>query len=508
MRAYSPPYEQTIYGGMNDTFDDELVGKYEAMLAANCLIRTIGAVSGRPGATLVGDDTGSYKVLGHGVKRNGTKFITRVLDGAANAKVQVLSGGAWSDIGSATLLKNVDVIAGESSVNDVDYYFNGDAATAVGKYNGSAWATVAAIPRGTIGKEWKNFFFVAGVTSAKRRLYISDLGDPETYGASNYIDFPEDITAIVPYFNRLVIGMKHSIAYVDGAGLSDFVVSGKTVYVPTAFDFGIVSQESAQIVGNELWAMDQEGRIRRVFRSDNDVLFGEVLSGKIENLIKSLNRNALNKVTAAYIDGYYIFYAPLGAAAENNVGAYYDTKAIFPPNEDVSRWVKHTGWTPSHFAIYESSATPELYWGENTNDSKSYKWSGVSDNGTAIVMQWRGKRNNNGYPNRPKLYRWGKQQFAPIGDYNGYIKADLDSRGQNTIKTVNFAGTGDLLGSTFTLGTSVLGSSSRLDDTFKFVDGGDEIVAKHVQMELYASYSAAIPTWYKMTYMYKLLPYR
>lgn len=506
MRPYDVPHEQTIYGGMNDTFDDELVSKYEAMLASNCIIRKIGAVSGRPGATLVGSDTGSQKVLGWGVKRNGTKFMTRVVNGASVAQLELLSGGAFSSVGGATMLKDADVYGIESSVNLCVYYLNADATTAVGKYTGSAWSTVAAIPRGKFGAEWKNFFFIAGVTAAPRRLYISNLGDPETYGASDYIDFPEDITSVTAYFNRLVVGMKHSVAYVDGSGLSEFIVSGKTVYVPTAFDFGIASQESVQAVGNELWGQDQEGRIRKIFRSDNDVIFGEVMSTKIENLIKSLNLNQLAKTTAAYVDGYYIFYSPEGSDTENSVGAYFDTKAILP--ENVSGWVKHTGWTPSHFAVYEASNTPELYWGENSADSKSYKWAGVSDNGVAIVMQWRGARNNNGYPNRRKLYRWGRQQSEPIGNYNGLIKADIDSRGQNTIKTINFAGTGDLLGTTFVLGTSVLGSEGRLDDLFLFRDGGDQLHGKHMQMELYASYDTAIPIWYKQTYMYKVLPYR
>lgn len=505
MRAYLTPWEQKLYGGMNDTFDEELVSKYEGMLVQNCVIRTVGAVTGRAGATLVGDDTGNVKVLGWGNKRNGTRFMTRIVDGASVSKVQLLSGVNWGDVTSATLTKNRDVYTTECGNGSV-YYFDGDATHSVGKFDGTTWSTVAGIPKGRWTAYWKEFFWVAGVEALPKRLYFSNIGAPETWTASDYIDFPHDITSVTPYFDRLVIGTKYSVYYIVGSGSSDFVVSGEAVYIPTGFDFGIVSHESVQIVDNELWGMDNEGRIRKIFRSANDVVFGGVISDKINSLIAGLNKTALAKCTAAFIDGYYIFYAPNGSDTENSVGAYFDTRATLPQN--VSSWIKHTGWTPSHFCVYDASNKPELYWGNSGNDSLTWKWAGTSDAGTAIVMRWQGRRNDNGLPNRPKLYRWGKQQYEPIGAYTGAIKADIDSRGQNTLKTVSFAGTGDLLGSTFVLGTSVLGGASRLSDTFYFKDGGDDIVGKTLQMELYASYTLAIPIWYKQTYQYKALRYR
>lgn len=504
MKNYQTPFEQKIYGGMNDTFDEELVSKYEAVLAVNCNIRSPGQVSGRAGATLFGNDTGSLKIMGWGVKRQGSRFITRIVNGASTSTVQSISGSTWSDIGSATLTKDRDVFTTECPNGNV-YYFDGDGTHNVGKYTGSAWSTVAAIPKGRYTSYWKEFLWIGGVEAYTKRLYFSDIGAPESYTASNYIDFPEDITSVKGFYNRLVVGTKTNVYIIEGSGVADFIVSGKTTYIPTGFDFGIASHESLQAVDNELWGMDSEGRIRKIFRSPNDAVFGEVMSTKIETLIKSLNRNQLSKVTAAFVDGYYIFYAPSGAETENNVGAYFDTRASVPPG--VSQWVKHTGWTPSHFCVYEASNTPELYWGENTADSKTYKWTGASDNGTAIVMQWRGKKNDNGMANRPKLYRWGKQQSDPIGAYTGLIKANIDGRGFNTIKTVSFSGSSVLWGSG-TWGTGVWGASERLSDTFYFRDGGDDIVGKNLQMELYASYSAAVPTWYKQTYMYKALRMR
>lgn len=504
MRAYMQPFEQKIYGGQNDTFDEELVSKYEGVIVQNCVIRNPGQVSGRPGMTLVGDDTGNFKVLGWGAKRNGTRFITRIVDGSSNSKVQVLSGSAWSDVASATLTKNRDVYTTECGNGSV-YYFDGDGTHNVGKYNGSAWSTVAGIPKGRWTAYWKEFFWVAGVEAAPKRLYFSNIGAPETFTASDYMDFPHDITSVTPYFDRLVIGTKYSVFYIVGSGGSDFIVTGKTTYTPTGFDFGIASHESVQMVDNELWGMDQEGRIRRIFRSSNDVVFGEVVSTKIETLISGLNKTALAKTTAAFIDGYYIFYAPNGSDTENSIGAYFDTRAKLPSN--ISAWVKHTGWTPSHFVVYDSSNKPELYMGESADNSLSYKWTGLSDNGTAIVMRWRGKKNDNGLPNRPKLYRWGIQQFEPIGDYTGAIKADIDGRGMNTIKTVSFLGNSPVWG-TMVWGAFTWGSQIRLDDIFLFRDGGDDIVGNTVQMELYASYSAAVPIWYKQTYSFKALKYR
>lgn len=505
MRAYQAPYEQKIYGGMNDALDPTLVNEYEGVLVQNGVIREAGSFTGRAGATLYGSDTGSQKILGWGVKRNATRFITRIVNGSSTATVQGISGSTWSDIASATVKKDTDVITAECS-NGAVYYFNGDATSAPGKYDGSSWSTVSGMPDGSGGAEWKNFLFVWGVAAYPKRLYISNIGAPETFTATDYIDFPEEIVGAKPYFNRLVVGMKRSIAYIVGSGTTDFVVSGATVYVPTAFGFGVSSYESMQLVDNELWCQDEEGNIRKVFRSDNDEVFGGVVSDKIQGIIDGLNKNALNKTTAAYVNGYYIFYSPNGAATENNVGAMYDTQAILP--DGISRWSKLTGWTPSHFTIYEASQTPELYWGENTADSKTYKWSGVSDNGTAIEMIWRSKKNEVKYPNRLKLFKWGRQEYKAIGSYSGYIKADIDDAGMNTIKTVSFLGNTHTLGVDWTLGVDELGAKSRLDTDFYFKDGGSDIAGKHCQVELNASYSVAIPTWYKQTYLFKVLNMR
>lgn len=504
MRAFASPWEQKLYAGMNDTDDESQINRYEGVLVQNGIIRNLGSYSGRPGLELLGNNTGDEKILGYGVKRNGGTFITRMVNGLTNSQAQILSGNAWVNIIDATLLKDVDIFTAEAS-NDAVYYFDNNQSGNVGKFDGDLWSTVAAMPKGKFGAEWKNFFWIAN----GRRLYLSNIGNPEVYTASDYIDFPEEITGIKAYFNRLVVTMKHSIAFIQGSSQSDFVVSGKTIYVPTSFDFGIISHESLQIVGNELWGMDQEGNIRRIFRSDNDEIFGGIVSGKIQNIIDSLNKAQLHKTTAAFVDGYYIFYAPSGASTENDAGAYIDTKVNLPPElAGLSTWIKHTGWFPSHFALYEISGKPSLLIAENRQQSKSYIWFGTSDNGVEIECIFRGKKNDCKYPNQPKLFRFGKQEFEAIGDYTGEIKANIDDWGNNLVKKVKFLGNNKLLGIDWVLGVDQLGSQGRLTDTFLFKDGGGEISGLHVQMELYVKYSQAIPKWFNQTYMFKPLRIR
>jgi len=503
MRPYQPPYDQQVYGGMNDIPDDLLVSRYEGKLVQNGIIRNSGAFSGRLGLTLLGDDTGNTRVMGLGIQRQTPSFITRIVNGASVSKVQLLATNAWGDITSATLTKDVDVFPYPCSNGSLYYPTQG---VDCGKFDGTTWTTVAAIPRGKFGCEWKNFIWNSGNATYPRRLYFSNIGTPETYTGSDYVDFPEEITCIKPYFNRLVIGMKHGVAYIAGGGQSDFIVTGQTIYTPTSFDFGIASQESAQVVGNELWAMDEEGNVRRLFRSSTDDIFGGIVSDKIQTLTATFNKSQLAKVTAAAVNGYYIFYAPTGSGTENSVGAYFDTKASLP--NGVSAWVKHTGWKPSHFGVYDISGAPTLIVGENTADQKTYTWAGTSDNGTAIEMIWKGGKNVCKLPNQFKLFKWGKIEFKPIGNYTGKILADINATGLNDIKTVSFLGDNKQLGVNWTLGVDALGNRGRLTETFNFIDGGADNAGNHVQIELYASYISAVPEWYDMIFMYKALRLR
>lgn len=509
MRAYAQPFEQLMYAGQNDVPNDELVHKYEGAKVQNCIIRNIGYVSGRPGLTLLGAGAGTDKILGFGPKHNSTKFLTRIVNGASNSKVQVYTAGDFSDVASATLTKDRAVRTVESD-NGAVYYFDADGGHNVGKYEGTTWSTVAAIPKGGFGDLWKNFMFIAGVEAYPRRLYFSNIGAHETYTGSDYIDFPHTITSVKGYFNKLVVCTTDEIFYIEGSIQTDFIVAGKTTYVPTGFDFGICSHESVQIVGNELWGMDMEGRIRRIFRSSSDAIFGGVVSQKIDTLISTFNKSQLSKVTAAFVNGYYIFFAPVGSGTENSVGAYYDTMMPVPEGvpSTISKWSVLTGWTPSHLCVWAATGTLELYVGESGAHSRVYKWTGVSDNGVAIEQIWRGPRSNNGTPNNYKQYRWGKQIAAPIGNYNGLIKADIDSLGMNTVKTMNFSGNNKLLGDDWTLGEDELGNQGAIDENFYFNEGGSDINGKTLQMELYALYSAAIPQWGKQTYLYKILKMR
>jgi hypothetical protein len=498
-----------MYAGQNDISDDQLVHKYEGSLVQNCIIRNIGSVSGRPGLTLVGTDYGDQNILGFGPKRIGTKFLTHVVNGASVSQVELFTSGDWSPVSGAELTKDRHVFTIESDNGNV-YYFDGDGSHNVGKFDGTNWALVGGMPKGRYPALWKNFLWIGGVEAYPRRLYLSNIGDHETFDASDYIDFPYDIVGVRGYFNLLVVATTHEVFFIDGSSQTDFVVSGQTVYVPSGFDFGIASHESMQIVGNELWGMDREGRIRRIFRSPNDAIFGGIISDKIEALTQTFNKNQLSKVTAAFINGYYIFFAPVGSDTENSIGAYYDTRLPLPSGipSTISRWSVLKGWTPSHLAVYESSQTPELYVGESGAHSRIYKWAGTDDNGEEIEMIWRGARTNNGFPNNPKQYRWGKQMAQPIGNYTGLIKADIDSTGMYTIKTMNFAGNNKLLGDDWTLGEDELGDQGKLDTNFFFNEGGADINGKTLQMELYALYAAAIPSWGKQTYLYKVLKMR
>lgn len=67
-------------------------------------------------------------------------------------------------------------------------------------YDGTTVSALSSLPKGKYLVVLKDRLWVAGVSSAPYRLYYSDVGDPETFGANNYIDFPES-----PYANEGII---------------------------------------------------------------------------------------------------------------------------------------------------------------------------------------------------------------------------------------------------------------------------------------------------------------
>ncbi len=468
---------------MIDGDDPQSIPDFFAANIENFIIRDRGQLVMRDGLATQG--TSPLKTnLGRAFlnKASGSKYLVRVIDGAGNtAKLQQSSDGTtWTDCtggGSRTTgAKWVFVQANDNlyGVNGVD--------TPI-KFTGTVVSTVAAIPQG-IAIEWfKNFMWVIGNPTYKDRLYFSNANDPETWGASDYVNV--NLGDVSPGIGlkgsagstgRLYIGKQSSIWYLLGTSSATFTIQ------PLTYEHGVISHESMMQVKNDVWCIDREGNIRGLYRTINDDPFSRLRSNDIQYTISGLNKASLANSSAVYFDNYAMFFVPNGVDTYNSLVLVYDTLA----NEQKGGWVKFTNWNIAGGVVFTEGATPKLYlFDSRTSNGQSYYWHGTSDNGQEIVAKYETKIYDFGVPERTKKFKYSYQLGTVQGSYNSRFYVSIDRYYYVQLADPSLAGTGNkLLGVTWILGVDKLGSGGFVKVKIPFGDRGGTTKGSTMQVKL------------------------
>jgi len=476
MPANLKELQVTKYWGLNTTTAPINLG-FEATSIKNFLIRNLGKLTVRPGATLIGNDTGSYRQLGLSHWVSG---LTSVQIKVENTLIQFLDSNTWTTMagaGATGLTAGLDmnfVMAG-----DYLYGFNGT--DDVRKINDTTVLTVASTPKGKWGVWWRNILFIGGVTAYPNRVYFSAIGNAESFGANDYFDIePGDgdfLIGGIALKDKVLFAKERAWYYMVGSGTNTFAI------YPVTYDFGACSYRSIINFGNDIFCVDMEGTIRSVLRNEYGLFNGKDMSGPfLEGTTATINKSSLAKACAGRKDNYLLFAVPTGSSTTNNLILVYDEDAPVPNGK--SKWTTFTGWSPSVFNSYNE----ELYWGEDTADSKIYKWSGNTDNGTDIDCEWQGAQlemDSTGQKKRFMLLKW----FAfPLGDYDATISASIDEGLYGEMGSLSLKTDSPLWGATGSVwGTGVWGVSGQVKNTFHYSDAG-RVIGNKVQHKL--SYSS------------------
>lgn len=494
-------FKFTKYYGMNNTKSPIELGSFEAENIENWLIRYQGKLVRRNGLTLLGNDTGSNKVLG----------LTHYISGATKAQIrvvttqlEVLSAGTWSAMsgaGATGLTTGLDM--NFCFANGYLYGFNGT--DTVRKANNTTVTTVAGIPVGKFAVWFRNYMFVGGVAAYPNRIYFSNLGDPETFSADDYIDVEpgdgDELTGLISNSpDKLTITKKYSVHYLTGAGTNTFAV-----YVVTR-DFGIASHRSLVPVGQDVWGINSEGRIVSIYRNQYGLLSGKDMSSEfIEETINGLNMSGLNKVCAATLDGYILFAVPVGASTYNNLVLVYDVDAPVPAS--MSKWVTFTGWSPSVFDVYSPAGIDILYMGEGQADSKCYSWAGNTDNGTVITATWEGPEMEFESEGSLKRHRQIKIWGEALGNFDLSVYASLDNATYTDIGNLNLSATGGTW-NTSVWGSFLWGAIGSVTERLHFSTNGGAVKGFKAQLKFIYNANSGSPSILSHSIYYTPLRWR
>ena len=477
-------YIQSRYYGMNDTVSPLALRGFEASSIENWLVRFQGKLKRRMGQTESGTDAGTTGVnsLTHW-KSGSTVVQIKVID----KTIKSLSAGTWSNHGAAPTFTS----AGDVNfcfANGYLYAFNGtDSPKKIGQ---TTSADVAAIPAGSWAVWYRNYLFVGGVAAYPNRIYFSNLGDPETYTADDYIDIEpgdgDELTgAIVSGPDKIFITKNYTVHYLTGSGPSTFAV------YPLVRDFGIVSYRSLVNVGGDIWGITPDGRIMSLLKNQYGLYSGQdMASGHLHTALSGLNQQVLNKACGAVIDGYVIFAVANGAATTNDLMLVYDLDAEIP--EGYSRWVKFTGWDINCLDVVSLETEEELFMGNSSND-KVLKWAGNTDDGTVITATWIGAEHEFESVGSIKSHKQIKINGFPLGDFNVAVYSSIDNGSYTDLGDFNLSNTGGTW-NTSVWNSFLWGSVGIISDRFHFSDNDGKVIGYKCQLKFVYNANSDEPT--------------
>lgn len=216
----------------------------------------------------------------------------------------------------------------------------------------------------------KNFMFLAGSQSNRSRLYFSNLGDPETWSALDYIDVGrgdgDAITGLGTILDMLVIMKQGSVWLLQGDSSANFVL--KRVEAAA----GCVSRGSIAIVNQNVAMLGRDGV--RFF----DGLRSLLASEKIQMTVDDLNQRQITKAAGVYYDHKYLLAVPEDEnSTANDLVLVFDTL--------LSAWTLYRGLPVAEWCVWRRANREYLAFGSSEKGQVYLIDGSLTDDGAAIV---------------------------------------------------------------------------------------------------------------------------
>jgi hypothetical protein len=236
-------------------------------------------------------------------------------------------------------------------------------------------------PHGQYVAAHKNFLFFAHTNANTSRLYFSDVLDVESYPITYFIDIsPNDgdyITGLLAFDDYLIITKQHSIWVLVGSAPAEFQV--RRVHS----GIGCIAPRSLVRMGEFFAFVSSEG----IYRSD--LSSPVLLSGRLKETWKGLNRRRLNQAAAEYFDHHLRVDLPNGSSTVNNIRVIFNTIGQHMYLQELSAHA-------SCYAKFMEAGQEILLYGHASEGQVSQADDGLTDDGAAITMTWETKHFNFG----------------------------------------------------------------------------------------------------------------
>jgi hypothetical protein len=240
-------------------------------------------------------------------------------------------GGAFTSVVTVSFNASAEVTF--TQARDKLYVWNGVEGGST--WDGTTLARPGTMPKAKFGVFYSDKHIVAGVDGQPSRLYISQSDDASAFtraatllhnstevpGATvfsgttaNFIDVRKNdgdkITGVARYQDLIIVFKEKSIyqlTFDENGDPAIDLITGST---------GCVSHKSIDNVENDLYFLSREGV--RVFGNEADyfaALRTNVISGRIQTLIDSINPSYYTKANAIYYDNKYFLSIPTTGSA-------------------------------------------------------------------------------------------------------------------------------------------------------------------------------------------------
>lgn len=438
--------------GQYSGVDPNLVPKDGATLLQNCIITKQGKCTQRLGLTLLGtSNSTSNKILGLFHYNAGSALDTLLR--ARATKIQRLNAGYtdWTDVVGLTglttglttnfaqALDRCFIMNGTDNTMSIDSSFT---VTDEGNLN-------ASFPRATFAEfAPNNRMFASGVQTDSLRdiVYFSNSLDPQTWDRTlNLFKVRSGnggkITWLKTFKEFELIIYKNDSIFVlemDGATpLTDWTLKTLSTKI------GCPAGRTVQDIGNDHIFLANDG-YRLLSRTTFDKLRVGIISEPIQDIIDSINQDAIQNAVGWFQNGLYITGIPVGTSTIPNQWMIWDSVAA-NRNGDPN-----TAWTTIPLSTWNMTCLSDFGFGDNKRtfvggdgvaNSLCYKvLSGSTDNGTTIIQKIISPQQDFDDAFIEKIFD-PLQIVAEGGSDGNYLaEIDIDGTGYNTIDSINLAG--------------------------------------------------------------------
>ena len=381
--------------------------------------------------------------------RSGTNYFVAT----SGAQLRYDNAGTWTDItGAVTITGGQDNKFSFDTYDDILIATNGVDAPIQWTGAGNAAALAGSPPSAMRWvAHYNEHVFLARNATNRSRVYISNQGDPQTWGASDFFDVGQDdgqeITGLVTLYDRMFIFKTRSIYQLSGTSIGNFRVDLVSQNV------GCISGWSLAVVENAILFLSDRGFYE--FTGSVPAL----ISDKIQTTLLALNTGRTQFSHGTHYKRRFQYWCAVsnGSSTTHNLVLVYDYLQ--------KAWTKFTGINANAFGIEQTtnSSMERLYHGDYSSIVFNQDSGNVDDDSTqtAISANFTTHPIDMGSPELFKRFRYLRMFFDQQGTYNVTVSylTDFGTQGTSTSVSQSLSGTQSLWG-TMTWGVSLWGGAA------------------------------------------------